>query len=251
MEVVDFNQPAFSCIETILEMDDDVQIQMTAGNTYLTQFVKPDSSGKIDILEKFVDKATGLPVDWSAVKMRSCFKDLHTLVSVSLPVGFGSASTSLEGFFSNCASLTSISLPAGFGQNATNIKYCFSYCVTLTSISLPAGFGQNATNIYGCFNGCVSLVSLVLPTGFGQNATDTGMCFSACFSLVNITGNPNFKKSFDISESKTLTHDSLMVLINGLQTVTTAQTIKLGTTNLAKLTDEEKKVATDKGWTLA
>ena len=42
-----------------------------------------------------------------------------------------------------------------------------------------------------------------------------------------------------------------MVVINGLKTVTTAQTLELGTTNLAKLTDDEKKVATDKGWTLA
>ena len=42
-----------------------------------------------------------------------------------------------------------------------------------------------------------------------------------------------------------------MVVINGLQTVTTTKKLTLGTTNLAKLTDEEKKVATDKGWTLA
>lgn len=41
-----------------------------------------------------------------------------------------------------------------------------------------------------------------------------------------------------------------MVVINGLQTVT-GQTLTLGTANLAKLTDAEKKVATDKGWTLA
>ena len=46
-------------------------------------------------------------------------------------------------------------------------------------------------------------------------------------------------------------HDSLMVVINGLQTVTTTQKLILGATNLAKLTDAEKKVATDKGWTLA
>ena len=95
MEVVDFNQPAFTCDETILEMDNDVQIQMTAGNTYSTPFVKPDSSGKIDILEKFVDKATGLPVDWSAAKVSSCFKDCHQLVSVSLPAGFGQNATNL------------------------------------------------------------------------------------------------------------------------------------------------------------
>ena len=225
MEVEDTTNPSFGCDETILEMDNDVQIQMNTGNTYLSPFVKPDSSGKIDILEKFVDKATGLPVDWSAVKMSFCFKDCPPLVSVSLPAGFGSASTSLSSFFLRCASLT--------------------------SLSLPAGFGQNATNIIGCFEGCVSLISLGLPTGFGQNATNTGNCFRGCISLVNITGNPNFKVSFSLSDNKKLTHDSLMVVINGLQTVTTTQTLKLGTTNLAKLTDDEKKVATDKGWTLA
>ena len=42
-----------------------------------------------------------------------------------------------------------------------------------------------------------------------------------------------------------------MVVINGLQTVTETQTLTLGSTNLAKLTDAEKKIATDKGWTLA
>ena len=48
-----------------------------------------------------------------------------------------------------------------------------------------------------------------------------------------------------------LTHDSIMVVINGLQTVTTTQRLALGSKNLAKLTEAEKKIATDKGWTLA
>ena len=42
-----------------------------------------------------------------------------------------------------------------------------------------------------------------------------------------------------------------MVVINGLQTVTSTQTLTLGTDNLAKLSDAEKQIATDKGWTLA
>ena len=123
--------------------------------------------------------------------------------------------------------------------------------MTLTSLSLPAGFGQNAKNISGCFFVCASLVSLSLPTGFGQNATYTSNCFYGCFALKTITGNPNFKVSFSLSNSTQLTHDSLMVVINGLQTVTEAQTLTLGETNLAKLTDAEKQIATDKGWTLA
>lgn len=40
-------------------------------------------------------------------------------------------------------------------------------------------------------------------------------------------------------------------LFKKLKVVTTTQTINLGSTLLAKLTDEDKKIATDKGWTLA
>ena len=54
-----------------------------------------------------------------------------------------------------------------------------------------------------------------------------------------------------MSACKKLTHDSIMVVINGLQTVTEPQTLTLGTENLAKLTEADKKIATDKGWTLA
>ena len=250
MEVVDLNQPAFGCIETILEMDDDVKVLMTTGNTYSTPFVKPDSKGRIDKLGKFIDKATGLPVDWSTVNVSSCFTNCVRLTSVSLPAGFGSAAESLTNCFSFCHALTSVSLPAGFGQNATNVAFCFRECLTLTSLSLPAGFGQNATNVQWCFAQCVSLVSLALPTGFAQNATNTDNCFGSCGSLTDVIGNPNFKTSFSLSGCNNLTHDSLMVFINGLQTVT-GKKLTIGSTNLAKLTDDEKKVATDKGWTLA
>ena len=251
MEVLDSNQPCFACAETILEMDDDVEIRMTTGNKYTSPFIKPNSFGKIDTLGRFVDKSTGLAVDWSAVDASMCFRNCYPLISVSLPAGFGQAATSLSSCFENCVALMSLSLPTGFGQAATSLSNCFENCFTLTSLSLPAGFGQAATNVTRGFYGCVSLVSLVLPTGFGQAATNLGLCFYACVSLADITGNPNFKASLDLSGCTKLTHDSLMVVINGLQTVTTTQKLTLGSTNLAKLTDEEKKVATDKGWTLA
>lgn len=106
------------------------------------------------------------------------------------------------------------------------------------------------TSLSYCFYNCPSLTSLSLPDGFGKAATTLVNCFLACSSLTNITGNPNFKVSLDLSSCTQLTHDSLMVVINGLQTVT-GQTLTLGTENLEKLTEEEKKVATDKGWMLA
>lgn len=155
----------------------------------------------------------------------------------------------IYGFYS-CTSLTSLTLPEGFGQNATNLLSCFNGCNVLESLTLPAGFGQNAANLMGCFNNCAALTSLTLPDGFGQNATTATNCFSLCDKLTDITGNPNFNVYCDLSDCTNLTHDSLMVVINGLQTVTKSTTLKLGSKNLAKLTDEEKKVATDKGWTL-
>ena len=64
------------------------------------------------------------------------------------------------------------------------------------------------------------------------------------------------KNNFNVSYCPKLTHDSLMTIINCLKdysdyTGTTSWVCTLGTTNLAKLTDEEKAIATEKGWTLA
>ena len=135
--------------------------------------------------------------------------------------------------------------------SVTYLGYCFMSCRTITSLTLLAGFGQNATHLGSCFESCEALTSLTLPAGFGQNAYNLYLTFYNCTQLTDITGNPNFLYSLELSDCPNLTHDSIMVVINGLQTVTETQTLTLGETNLAKLTDEEKQIATDKGWTLA
>ena len=104
----------------------------------------------------------------------------------------------------------------------------------------------------GIFYKCEAMTSLHLPSGFGQKVKPKFVgTFDGCLSLETITGNPVFNVSLNLSGSPKLTHDSLMVVINGLQTVTTTQTLTLGSENLAKLTEADKKIATDKGWTLA
>ena len=136
----------------------------------------------------------------------------------------------------------------------TNVRACFAADDLAGSLVVPKTMVVDmltTTNLRYFFYNCRAMTSLVLPTGFGQNATNNTNCFHNCSALTDITGNPNFKASLNLSTSPRMTHDSLMVVINGLQTVPTAQTLTLGTTNLAKLTDEERKVATDKGWTLA
>lgn len=73
----------------------------------------------------------------------------------------------------------------------------------------------------------------------------------SCTMLQEFYPPQHLSKSIKLSSSTMLSHDSLIRVINNLDTVTTATTLTLGTINLAKLTDDEKAVATGKGWTLA
>ena len=58
------------------------------------------------------------------------------------------------------------------------------------------------------------------------------------------------KVSFDISASTKFEESDLVTILNNLATVTNTKTLTMGATNLAKLTDDEKAIATNKGWTL-
>ena len=75
--------------------------------------------------------------------------------------------------------------------------------------------------------------------------------FYQCSALTDINGDLALKISFKLSPCTKFTHESLMNVLNSIQSVSTKQTLTLGSTNLAKLTNEEKAIATEKGWTLA
>ena len=59
------------------------------------------------------------------------------------------------------------------------------------------------------------------------------------------------KKSISFGSSPLLDHDSAMMVINSAETVTTVQTIGFSSNTKALLSDEEKAIATKKGWTIA
>lgn len=89
----------------------------------------------------------------------------------------------------------------------------------------------------------------------GSQALGSATFYNAT-GLKNITIEGCIGKSISFTPCKLLTYDSLMSIINALKdystdTSGTTRTLSLGTTNLAKLTDEEKAIATQKGWTLS
>ena len=98
------------------------------------------------------------------------------------------------------------------------------------------------------FQTCYALQTV--PSFDASNVTNMGTTFSGCYSLVDINMY-NMKVAFELKNSTLLTREALVKVLNNLATVTASKTLTLGTTNLAKLTDEDKLIATNKGWTLA
>lgn len=131
-------------------------------------------------------------------------------------------------------------------SNVTNMSNMFSDCSSLTSI--PQLYTSNVTDMAYMFNNCPWLTSI--PQLDTSNVTDMRSMFSGCLRLKSIlmTG---MKISFNISASTQFETSDLVTILNNLATITSTETLTMGATNLAKLTDEEKAIATNKGWTLA
>lgn len=83
-----------------------------------------------------------------------------------------------------------------------------------------------------------------------SQAESLEVAFASCSSLLHVHCK-HFPVSFDIHWSTKLSQEALVEIISNLDPVTTPQTLTMGATNLAKLTQDQILVATGKGWTLA
>ena len=131
-------------------------------------------------------------------------------------------------------------------ENVINMQNTFSLCNNLTTI--PTFNTSKVKNMSRIFNSCSNLTTI--PALDVSNVNYLENAFINCSKLKSIlmTG---IKVSFDIHWSTSFERADLLIILNNLATVTSTQTLKMGTTNLAKLTDEDKAIATNKGWTLA
>lgn len=174
----------------------------------------------------------------------------------------------MNNMFSGCSSLESI--PLLDTSNVTSMNSTFYNCRSLTTV--PQLNTSKVTDMYSTFYNCSSLTAVPLldtskvknmsqlfwycgnlqtvPAFDCTNVTNMNNIFTSCSSLKSIlmTG---MKVSFDISASTLFERADLLIILNNLTTVTTTKTLKMGATNLARLTDEDKAIATNKGWTLA
>ena len=152
--------------------------------------------------------------------------------------------TTMSNMFYSCESLASI--PQLDTSNVTDMNEMFYLCSSLVSIpKLDTSKVTNANNMFGF---CRKLTAI--PQLDMSNVDTNEYMFYMCSNLteIHITG---MKVSFNISSSTKFTREALVEIINNLATITNTQTLTMGATNLAKLTNEDKSIATNKGWTLA
>ena len=162
--------------------------------------------------------------------------------------------TTMSNMFSNCQSLTSLDVSSFDTSKVTDMGYMFYRCSSLTSIDVSNFDTSKVTDIGYMFQNCTSLTSLDVSNFDVSKITsnyNVYRAFDGCAALVDLYPPQNINAQLDVSKSTALSHDSLMRIINNLMVKTSTTKLILGATNLAKLSDEEKAIAVNKGWTLA
>ncbi len=214
--------------------------------------------------------------------MGSMFYGLSGLSSLDLSLFNTSKVTNMNSMFSGCSNLRSLDVSLFNTSKVTSMNSMFSSCTSIQSLDLSSFNTSNVTNMYGMFSNCPDLLSLDLSSFDTGNLTSMGSMFSGCLKLVSldlssfdtgkVTGMSSMlyncsklktltlgnnwasntsMKTFDLSYCSALSHDSLVDIMNKLATRTNSPKIKLSTASKNLLTDSEKAIATNKGWTIA
>ena len=204
--------------------------------------------------------------------MNNIFQDCSSLISI--PQLDSSNVTSMMLMFNNCKSL--ITIPQLDTSKVTSMSNMFTNCLYLNSI--PQLNTSNVIDMYYMFTGCASLTSI--PQLNTSKVKNMSSMFAGCLNLTSVPrldatsltsasrmlGNPGYgaltklttfggltglKINFDLSSCPKLTYESLVNVVNELADVTASpKTLTLGEENLNKLWDQEKAIATNKGWVL-
>ena len=174
----------------------------------------------------------------NVIDMNHMFYQCNSLTTI--PQLDTSKVTNMSGMFQGCDSLTTI--PQLDTSKVTDMGQMFFNCLKLNSI--PLLNCQNVNYLSGIFG----------SSYFGGSGYSSITYCGGFKDLGKQSSVSGIGQDF-LSYAPNLTHESLMNVINNLydrkSNGLSTTTVKFGTTNLNKLTDEEKSIAVNKGWTLS
>lgn len=245
-----FNKYSGTSVDGLIQPNDTENVtdieSMFRGCSNLTEIPLLNTSNVTNMNNLFFEcpKLTSIPqLDTSKVTgMANMFYNCYKLTTI--PQLNTSNVTTMFWMFYGCYDLTSI--PLLDTNKVENMIGMFSECHSLTSV--PQLDTSKVTNTSRMFASCRSLT--LIPQLDMSNVTETFNMFDGCTNLKSILMT-NIGANLDISASTKFERTDLVTILNNLKTVTSATTLTMGATNLAKLTEEDKAIATNKGWTLA
>lgn len=188
--------------------------------------------------------------EWTDWRYFSYYDNRNDLVA-KLKYSDTANGKNFSNMFYACSSLTTI--PQLDTSNGTNFGAMFNGCSALTSILQLST--SNGTNFNGMFSTCTALTTISLLNMSSMSGASCINMFYNCTALENVTFEGTIPVRGNITVFSTcpnLTVESLMSFINALTNMsdTATYTITIGSTNLAKLTEEQIQIATDKRITL-
>lgn len=158
--------------------------------------------------------------------------------------------TDMSWMFYNCERLETLDLSNFDTINVKSARQMISFCPKLKTVDASNFDTRNLSDFDYMFGNCDELTTLYANIDFSKAYQYLNLFYSDDL-LTNIVGRfSNIKQSFFIESSPNLTVDSLMVIINGLATVTEKRTLALSRTTYDSLTKEQIAIATSKGWTV-
>lgn len=180
--------------------------------------------------------------------------DSHKLKTIDVSKWNTSSATNMAFMFSGNM-LTHLDVSNFNTSKVTYMNNMFSQCHSLSKLDISNFDTSNVLNLEGVFAGwdssCeelnISGLNLAKVNNINNAFINTNCKVIRCDRLRL----PNIEMStIGLHTSTALTVDSIVGLLNALPQSDKGYSFQIGSDNIAKLSDEQKAIATDKGWTL-
>ena len=142
-------------------------------------------------------------------------------------------------------------------SNVTSLVGTFSVCYGISELDLSHWNVDRVTSTGRMFYYALNLATINFSNWNLSRVEQMPEMFSTCGSLTTLIMNGAVLPKIDLSnwaldQCGSLTVESLVSVLNALPQLDsgTTYTCSLGSTNLNKLSDDQKAIATNKGWTL-
>lgn len=261
----------------------DIVNKSDAKNVDLTMISPRNETSLIELFYNN-DKLVSVDIsNWDTsniTSLRNSFGTCPSLVSVDVSNWDTSNVNTFYAMLDACFSLKTFDTSKWVTSSATNMAWMFN-SVGLEKLDVSNFNTSKVTNMFAMFSGVRAMVKLDVSNFDTSNVLDVGRMFSywtnECEEL-NISGlNLSNATSMDLTFYRTsfkvirceglklpninmntiglnfsneLSVDSILGLLNALPQSDKGYSFQIGSDNIAKLTDEQKAIATDKGWTL-